>query len=111
MDKKEALKRLETIEKEAAKPKKIVNGKLLFDGHKNYVLIDEDGEPFLLAETRPGMWGWMSFVNCVQAWSTYDSGEEAVEDGIETGMEVCEFTGCIPAIEFFLEKRREYEGE
>ncbi len=90
---------------EEKKPEKIV-----FDLSKNYVFVYEDGEPFILSSHQGREdFRWQNFENSGRCWTNpKDSGQGALDYVAERG-KTYEFSGCIPAIEFFLEKRREYE--
>jgi hypothetical protein len=84
--------------------------KIGFDPAKNYVFVYKGGEPFILSSYQGGGFQWQSFENSGQCWTDpKDSGQEALDYVAKSG-EVYEFTGCIPAMEFFLERRKGYEA-
>lgn len=112
MDKTEAKKRLDTIMQEAEKLKEIIDEKIKFDVDKNYVFIDGDGIPYLMVVGNSvNYFRFHSFTRAIQGFSSSKKTEQDCLDCHAKNGDIYEFDGCIPAIEFFLEKRKEYEGK
>ena len=112
MDKQKALKRLDVIEKEAEELRKILDGETVFDSTKNYVFACQlDGEPYIMASNLDiGHYRFQSFKNLGTGWDDpAKTGQGCLDHHAKFGT-IYEFDGCIPAVEFFLEKRREYEA-
>lgn len=108
MDKNEAMKRLEAIEKEAAELKKLTESpdRLVYDKTKIYVSVSSNGAPALLVgrdsayafHTFNGGTEWSHSPNCDTAQIAID--EEAGED---TNM-IYVFSDRKEALQFFLSK-------
>lgn len=108
---------IEKLEKELARLKEIVETKkekkIVFDGDKLYVGIDEEGETYLLVgkgdyfrfhSFRDTEWGWEG---------PLPSGQKAIDSAVDDApsLTLYEFSDALEGMEFFMDKYRKYHKE
>lgn len=112
MDKTDAMKRLDAIEREAEELRKIIEKPegFIFDDHKLYVAIIDE-EPYLLTQNvDTEECEWHSFDGSHPIGTTW-AGEhvsgQAALDYVETSGEIHEFSSAREGLEFFM---KHYKG-
>lgn len=111
MDKAKAIARLDAIEAEAKELRKVIEGKVTFDGDKLYVAILGERPlrsiPFILAGRPDGRHHFHSFQDCQDVWDGGPSGQDAINSVISRNGTVHEFTDTRTALQFFLDNLKD----
>jgi hypothetical protein len=108
MDKTEAIKRLDALDEEAKKLRKIIEGKneLVYDGTKMYVVIIENIPYILVGQRCENYYRWHSFEAIwltEQGWaSNHKTGQAALDYAKKYGIHV--FTDGKEGMKFFYEQ-------
>jgi hypothetical protein len=115
MDKQEAIKRLDALDNEARKLRKIIEqaDKLVYDEEKIYIGI-KDGEPYVMTGRGPSpgsAFCFQSFDEGEKSLIRWDNnkatGQECLDYHLSDGFDIRAFDSTREAFQFFLDNLRE----